>query len=147
MQFPSVDWFEAVRAEYEADTLTARRLGWCDNDVRLNVRDGSSTDSYLLAFRDYGLGEVRALDSASAEPGDFSLTADLDVWREMIENIASNGDADGDHTLNHLQLPGLIQLEAADQGQADLFYRFNQTFQEFFNKSATVPTEFAAAVA
>jgi hypothetical protein len=146
MQFPSTEWFEAVRTAYEADELTARRLGWCDSKVRLDVRDDASTSSFLLAFEDYGLGEVRALDAGSDESVDFSLSADQAVWQEMLENIASNGGADGDHTLNHLQLPGIIQLGAEDQGQADMFYRFNQTFQEFFNKSAGISTEFAAAV-
>ncbi len=146
MQFPSTEWFEAVRAAYEADELTARRLGWCDSKVQLDVRDGSSTSSFLLAFQDYGLGEIRAIETGGDESVDFSLGADQATWQEMIENIASNGAADGDHTLNHLQLPGLIELSAEDQGQADQFYRFNQTFQEFFNKSAGIATEFGAAV-
>jgi hypothetical protein len=78
---------------------------------------------------------------------DFSLAADHGVWQEMIENIRDNGGADLDHTLNFLQLPGTIELVADDQGQADMFYRFSQTFQEFFNGAAAIPTEFAVAVA
>jgi hypothetical protein len=41
-------------------------------------------------------------------------------------------------------LPGALELVASDQQNADLFYRYNQTFQEFFNLSSRVQTEFAA---
>ena len=63
----------------------------------------------------------------------------------MIENIRQNGEADLSHTLNVLTMPGIpLQLEAPDQLKADLFFRFNQTFQEFFNGAAAVETEFDA---
>jgi hypothetical protein len=147
MQFPSTDWFEALRAEAAKDEETFRRLGFCDAAVRVDVRDGADTRSFLLTFRDYGCTAVRELDGGGAADFDFALVADHDVWREMIENIRANGRADLEHTLNYLQLPGTLELVAEDQGRKDMFYRFNQTFQEFFNRAAAVPTEFAAPAA
>ena len=114
----------------------------------MDVREGATTRSFVIAFRDYGCESVRELESgAPSPPVDFALAADHEVWREMLENIREHGRADLEHTLNFLQLPGTVELVADDQGQADMFYRFNQTFQEFFNASAGIPTEFAVPVA
>ena len=78
-----------------------------------------------------------------AELADFVLTGKSDAWQEMIENIRSNGEADLGHTLNALTLPGVpLKIEAEDQLQEDLFYRYNQTLQEFFNGAAEIETEF-----
>ncbi len=147
MQFPSIEWFQALTDQADQDEETFRRLGFCDADVRVDVREGASTRSFLLTFRDYGCTAVRELESKSAASVDFALAAGHDVWREMIENIRANGEADLEHTLSYLQLPGTLELVAEDQGRADMFYRFNQTFQEFFNSSAAIPTEFAVPVA
>lgn len=144
MQFPSVEWFEAVSAKADEDAETFERLGWCDATVGIDVRDGAEAQSFVLTFEGYRCVAVEEVDGDALAAADFTLRADHDVWREMVENVRENGRADLEHTLNHLQLPSIIELVAEDQGQADLFYRYNQTFQEFFNKAATVPTEFAA---
>jgi hypothetical protein len=143
MQFLSVEWFEALKARAEADDKTFRRLGFCDAVVRVDVEDEPSR-SIRLTFADYGCERVEEV-SLGAD-ADFALVAGVDVWREMFENIQANGGADLQHTLNYLQLPGIIRLEAVDQGQADMFYRFSQTFQAFFDQAAAVPTEFGEAV-
>ncbi|MCP5031803.1 MAG: hypothetical protein GY939_08365, partial [Actinomycetia bacterium] len=144
MRFPSTEWFEALKNEASANEETFRRLGFCDADVRIDVRAGVGTRRFVLTFRDYGCTLVAELEDADSPVVDFALAADLDVWREMVENIRQNGEADLSHTLNFLQLPGTIELVADDQGKADLFYRFSQTFQEFFNGADAVPTEFTA---
>ena len=143
MQFPSVQWFEAVQREADSEAATFRRMGFCDATMLLEHRSGDDSRRFELAFEDYGMTSVRELGKDEANEAHFSLTADDAVWREMIENIHSNGEADLEHTLNRLQLPGTVQLVASDQQNADLFYRYNQTFQEFFNLCSRVPTEFA----
>ena len=60
----------------------------------------------------------------------------------MIRNIRDNGEADLEHTLSYLQLPGTIELIAPTQLDADIFYRFNQTFQQFFDLTSRVSTQF-----
>lgn len=147
MQFPSSEWFEALITEVNNDEVKFRRLGWCDSDVRVDVREGATTRSFVIAFREYGCAGVSEVESGASPAVDFALAADSEVWREMLENITEHGQADLEHTLNYLQLPGIVELVAEDQGQADIFYRFNQTFQEFFNASAAVPTEFSVPVA
>ena len=69
-----------------------------------------------------------------------------DEWREMVANIAENGAADLSHTLNTLDLDradGLATSRHGDQVREDLFFRYNQTLQFFFDASASVDTEFA----
>jgi hypothetical protein len=144
MQFPSVEWFEAVQQEAEAEAAAFRRMGFCDATVLFEVRAGEHSRRFLLAFEDYGMTSVRELAAGKTPDFDFCLAADAAVWREMIENIRAHDEADLEHTLNRLQLPGVLKLTAPDQQRADLFYRYNQTFQQFFNQSARVPTEFAA---
>ncbi|MCP5031824.1 MAG: hypothetical protein GY939_08480 [Actinomycetia bacterium] len=147
MRFPSSEWFEALTNQANANEETFRRLGFCDADVRIDISEGTGTRRFMLTFRDYGCDVVGEVDNDADLPAcDFALAGDLDVWREMVENIRENGEADLSHTLNFLQLPGTIELVADDQGKADLFYRFNQTFQEFFNGADAVPTEFTAPV-
>jgi hypothetical protein len=144
MQFPSVNWFQAVQKEADVEVETFRRMGFCDAKVMFEIRSGEKDRRFELVFEDYGITSVRELDAKEKADIDFCLTADDGVWREMIENIRTHGEADLDHTLNRLQLPGALELVASDQQNADLFYRYNQTFQEFFNLSSRVQTEFAA---
>jgi hypothetical protein len=143
MQFPSVQWFEAVQREADSEADTFRRMGFCDATMLLELRSGDDSRRFELAFEDYGMTSARELGEDEAGEAHFGLAADDAVWREMIENIHSNGEADLEHTLNRLQLPGTVELVAKDQQNADLFYRYNQTFQEFFNLSSRVSTEFA----
>ena len=145
MRFPSVQWFEAVQREADSEEATFRRMGFCDATMMLEHRADEDTRRFELAFEDYGMTSVRELGKSEAGEAHFSLAADDSVWREMIDNIHINGEADLEHTLNRLQLPGTVELVASDQQNADLFYRYIQTFQEFFNLSSRVPTEFADA--
>lgn len=144
MQFPSIDWFKAVQQEAEVEAATFRRMGFCDAKVLLEFRNGEDSSRFVLSFEDYGMTSVRELDSGDKADADFGLVADNAVWREMIENIHANGEADLGHTLNRLSLPGTLELKATDQQCADLFYRYNQTFQVFFDLSSRVQSEFLA---
>ncbi len=145
MQFPSTEWFQAVQKAAEAEVAMFRRIGFCDATVRFDIRGDSRTRSFVLTFEDYGVTSVREVAGDEEVDADFCLSGAAAVWREMVENICAEGEADLAHTLNQLQLPGLLELTAADQQRADLFYRYSQTFQQFFNQAARVPTEFEPA--
>ncbi len=147
MLFPSLEWFEAVKAEADQEAALFETLGFCDATMRVDVLgDAPKTSrSFLLVFEDYGCKEILEVDADSAPSCDFALAADASIWREMIGNIQEHGAADLHHTLAYLQLPGTLNLVAGAQLQADVFYRFNQTFQQFFDLSSRVPTELATA--
>ena len=71
-----------------------------------------------------------------------------DDWEDMLINIQENGEATLDYTLNTIDLDsenGLALSVTGDQYRQDLFFRYNQTFQYFFDLSSRVPTEFAGA--
>ena len=75
---------------------------------------------------------------------DFTLEASLATWREMIEVIArGHGRPDLTHTLNYLSHPGTpIRVWSEDPLRKDLFFRYNQSLQEFINASAAFRTIF-----
>lgn len=144
-KFPSVEWFEAVNSRVEQDKERFKVLGYVDADVGIRIDgNGAGAQNYLLKFRDYGVQSVSATDSL--DNTDFTLQGSLDAWTEMVQNITKNGEADVQHSLNRLTMADTpLKVVAADQLKADIFSRFNQSFQAYFNEAADVPTEFAAS--
>jgi hypothetical protein len=144
-KFPSIEWFEAVNRRTAEDKKKFRLLGYVDADVGIKIDgNGAGSTAFLLKFRDYGVESVE--EAKDLQKADFSVEGSLEAWTEMVRNIQQNGEADLNHTLNRLTMAGVpLKLQAADQLQADIFYRFNQSFQAYFNEAAVVPTEFAAS--
>ena len=74
------------------------------------------------------------------------LQGDLEGARKMLENIAENGSADLHHSLNSLDLnksPDSIAHSLNEDGyRLDFFFRYNQTFQYFFDASSRIKTRF-----
>ncbi len=65
-------------------------------------------------------------------------------WQEMLKNIKDNGKADLHHTLNTIDLEDPEGFARSHDGyRRDAFYRFNQSFQHFFDSSAKIDTDFA----
>jgi hypothetical protein len=63
----------------------------------------------------------------------------------MLENIKKNSAADLNHTLNTLDLrlpSGLASNATGEQYQLDLFFRYNESLQRFFDLSAQLDTVF-----
>ena len=140
--FPSVEWFDAVRAVFNGDDAYQRAGGGsCDANVGIMVGE----KVYLLVFEGRECEEAREISEDELEDADFYLDMGHQDWRDMLVNIAENGGADLDNTLNTLDLDlddGLAQSKNGDQYRQDLFFRYNQTFQYFFDASARIETEF-----
>ena len=69
----------------------------------------------------------------------------IEHFNYNIINIKENNGADLSFTLNTLDLElsdGLAKSWTEDQYRQDLFFRFNQTFQYFFDASADIETVF-----
>ncbi len=143
-QFPSVEWFEALRDTVEADPHW-RDFGMMDCAMGVNV--GETT--IKLVFDGYEIPEIADVSAdPNAEDLDFTLVMPTERWREMIENIQTNGHADLHHTLNTIDLETPEELaKGEDYTRRDLFYRFNQTLQDFFDASAGIETTFAEPAA
>jgi hypothetical protein len=145
--FPSVSWFEAVRAVYNSDPrYHGGGAGSCD--CRAAVKIGRR--SFLIAFEGADCAEVDEIDDAALAEVDFYLEMPPADWQAMIEDIAAHDGASLQCTLNSLDLEredGLARSVHGDQYREDLFFRYNQTFQYFFDASAQVATAFAKEVA
>lgn len=138
--FPSVEWFNAVGEIINKDEAY-HHLGTCDAEMGIEVGD----QLYKLTFEAFEITGVEEI-SRDQEDLDFTLTMPYEKWKEMVQNIKQNGRADLHHTLNTLDLDAPDEFARAnDYYRRDKFYRFNQSFQNFFDASAKIDTQFADA--
>jgi hypothetical protein len=144
--FPSVQWFEAVAKRVAIDRDRFKRLGYFDANMGVKVdANGAGAKGYVVEFEGYGVKRVRATADPSKQ-ADFTIEGSLDTWTDMIRNIREHGEPDLNHTLNRMTMAGTpLKVVARDQLSTDIFYRFNQSIQSFFNEAASVPTEFEGA--
>ena len=139
--FPSLQWFEALRALMNENEEQYKALGYADSRAVFKVGDRA----YALVFEIYSCTEARELaaEEIDAYDPDWILEGDVDTWREMIENIKANGRADSDHTLNRLSLlQHPFRIHGADQTRVDQFHRQALSFQEFIDASVALETTF-----
>src|SRR3990172_10993007 len=138
--FPSIEWFNAIRQLVNGDE-GFRRIGTCDAEVGIKVPDLKKY--YKLTFEAFEVADVSEVSETEAESGDFWLEMSYANWKEMIQNIKENGRADLHHTLNTIDLEEPEGLARSHDGyRRDAFYRFNQTFQYFFDSTAKIDTTF-----
>jgi len=141
--FPSTEWFDAVRAEFNADESFQGGGGGACNAL-VGVKIGAR--AFLLTFEGVECSAAAEVTTGDLAAADFVLEMPYADWQEMLANIAANGHADLHHTLNTLDLDrpdGLSHSVHGDQYREDLFFRYNQTLQYFFDASARITTEFA----
>lgn len=136
--FPSIEWFQALAAIVNEDP-EYKHQGTVDAKVGLGV-DGQL---YELTFEAYSVTGVRELKPSDERDLDFTLALPLERWQDMLENIKANGQADLSHTLNSIDLT-VDGFATSDDGyRLDLFYRFNQSFQIYFDDSVKLQTTYA----
>jgi len=140
--FPSVGWFDEVRGVFNANEAYRGAGGGHCNCVA-GFKIGERV--FVVTFEGVECSDAVETDGSALEDVDFYLEMSADDWREMVANIADNGSADLHHTLNTLDLDradGLATSRHGDQVREDLFFRYNQTLQFFFDASAHIHTEF-----
>lgn len=138
-EFPSVEWFKTA-ADVLNKSDSFKRLGTTDSTMGVQVDD----KYYEIDFEAFEVAEVKEIDAARAEELDFVLVQPYDGWKAMLEDIKKNGRATRDFTLNSLDLQSADEFaRGKDYHRRDAFYRFNQTFQEYFDNTARFETAFA----
>lgn len=141
-KFPSVPWFNAVRKVFNNDeSYQGAGGGQCNCTMGLLI----GKQVFVLTFEGVACTKAVTGDQKALEDVDFYLDMSAADWRKMITNIRDNGKASLHYTLNTLDLDrpqGLAQSKHNDQYREDLFFRYNQTMQFFFDASARVKTEF-----
>lgn len=138
-QFPSVEWFNAAAALLnKSDSF--KRLGTCDTEMGVQVDD----KYFEVDFEAFEVKEAKEIDAKRAENLDFVLSQPYEAWKAMLQNIKEHGRAEHDYTLNSLDLQSEKEFAIGkDYHRRDAFYRFNQTFQEYFDMTAKLETTFA----
>jgi hypothetical protein len=138
--FPSIEWFNALK-EIVGKDEGYKRIGTCDSEVGIKIPDLQKY--YKITFEAFEIADVKETDEGDAENTDFWLEMPYARWKDMIENIKDNGKADIHHTLNTIDLEDPDGLARSNDGyRRDAFYRFNQTFQYFFDASGLIETSF-----
>lgn len=141
--FPSVAWFQHLADLMNANRTRQEQLGYVDCVVQFTVT-GDTRESVQVAFEEFSVVAVRAAASDDADGADFVLEAPLETWRSMIESIvAGGGRPQLEHTLNYLSHMGApMTVRASDPLRRDLYFRYNQSLQEFVNAAALFRTDF-----
>ena len=142
-RFPSLEWFEEVRQVFNSDdAFQTAGGGSCDAIVGLKIEN----EIYVIVFEGFECSSVRLAQEDDLYEADFYLEMTGDEWQEMILNISENGSADLGHSLNSLDLnksPDSLAHSLNEDGyRLDFFFRYNQTFQYFFDASSRVETQF-----
>lgn len=138
-EFPSVEWFKTA-ADVLNKSDSFKRLGTTDAEIGVQVDD----DLFEIDFEAFEVKDVRAIDARRADELDFVLVQPYDAWKAMLLDIKTNGRATGNFTLNSLDLQSEKEFAVGkDYNRRDAFYRFNQTFQEYFDNAAKFETTFA----
>jgi len=130
-----------------ANRARQEQLGYVDCVAQFTILDGGSNGApwgAQVSFEEFEATDVREAATADAARADFSLEAPLAIWREMIESITrGKGRPDLEHTLNYLSHPGTpMRVVSDDPLRRDLYFRYNQSLQEFVNASGSFRTIF-----
>ena len=143
--FPGSAWFQRLADLMNENRARQEQLGYVDCVAGFRVLGAAGEEPRLfeVTFEEFSAIDVRERDTA-APTADFILEATAATWREMIENIAAGGGRpDLTHTLNFLSHRATpIRLVSDDPLKADLYFRYNQSLQEFVNASASFKTTF-----
>jgi hypothetical protein len=142
--FPSVEWFKEIQDLVNGDDRISK-LGTCDAVMGVKVED----KAFEITFEAFDCTGVREISEADLANTDFYLDASYEKWQEMLQNISQSGGKPDRHltlnTIDYLAPEGFAKSD--DQSRKDSFYRYGQTFQQFFNSSAEIKTEFAVPAA
>jgi hypothetical protein len=148
--FPSCAFFTELAQLMNANRARQEQLGYIDCVAVFTVTDGTRDGGarhFRVTFDEFEAIEVSEVDPVEAAAADFALAGTLETWRTMLESIvAGHGRPALDQTLNRLSHMGTpLRLIAADPLQADLYFRFNQSLQEFINAAAALDIDFDSA--
>jgi hypothetical protein len=147
--FPSVAWFERLASCMNANRARQEQLGYVDCVARFVVSDGgpgATPWSAQVTFEEFAVTDVREGSATNAPQVDFSMEATLATWREMIESIRRGRGRPGlEQTLNRLSnMDTPLRVRSDDPLRRDLYFRYNQSLQEFVNAAGRFETGFPA---
>ena len=138
-EFPSVEWFEAVRESANGDSqFTSQGTVNCVMGAKI----GDS--AFAVTFEGFECAGVQAIPESELRDLDFYIDMTPANWRELLDNIIANGGSDSAHTLNTLDLTtpsGCVK--SGNELRRAAFFQYHLSLQAFFDASARVETTFA----
>jgi hypothetical protein len=145
--FPSLAWFQELARLMNEHQEAFKRIGYADVAWAVEVQPSAPNQKpqrFRLVFEEYSCTSVAEVDPEADANVAFTMQATYDTWKDMISNIQEHNGPDLEHSLNRLALlDDPLYIAARDFLERDLFARYGQTFQLFFNGAVHVPTEFA----
>jgi len=143
VSFPSTEYFKALKEKMATDQERFRRLGFIDTIFGVRVGHNGKARNFVLEFEVFELKDVHEVEAIDPKKVDFTIEGDTGVWREMIENILRNGEADTSHDINTLAHFGeQLKIVYDDPDGHDKLYRFMESIQKFFDLSSKVEVRF-----
>ena len=140
--FTSVEWFDEVRHLINSDeSVSTAGGGMCDATVGIKCDD----QVYILVFEGFECSSANQVSEDDLVNADFYIEMTSSEWSLMLIDIKENGRAGMDYSLNTLDMDrenGLALSKNGDQYRLDMFFRFMQTFQNFFDLSSKIETQF-----
>jgi len=143
ISFPSTEYFTALQAQMAASEDKFRRLGFIDTTFGVSIGANGTARNFILEFEVFDLKNISEVPALDLKKLDFAIQGDAPVWREMIENIKRNGQADSSHDINTLAHFGeRLKIVYDDPDGHDKLYRFMESIQEFFDLSSKLDVSF-----
>ncbi|MBV1893500.1 MAG: hypothetical protein KUG57_05585 [Ilumatobacteraceae bacterium] len=138
MRIDSISFFDHLATLMNSDPNTYELLGDIDLDMAIVMRRPDEDDFRVqLEFSGIECKTVAEIDEGAETATECWIDGSLEDWQGMFDDIAANGQATGEWTLNTITIMGdKIQLKAGDPMGWDKFHRFNQTLQDFVDAAA-----------
>lgn len=147
LTFPSLAWFTELARLMNANEAAFKRLGYADVTWAVAIRDMPHQQPprlFRMVFEEYACTAVEELSGDMDRAAAFTMQATYATWKDMVQNIQTNHGPDLEHSLNYLSLPDdPLYIAAPDFLSRDLFARYGQTYQLFFNAVVDIPTRWA----
>lgn len=138
---PTVDWLTRLADELMSDPEPFHKLGEIDCRFAVSMLDGAADGGRLsvqVTFEEFAVTEIKEISETDLDDMDFVMETDQESWQEMVDNIrAGGGRPDLEHSLNALSITGIpIRVWSSDMIGKDMFFRYNQSLQQFVNNCA-----------
>lgn len=139
---PAIDtvlFFDALATEMNAHPEVYEVLGDLDMDIALVMKNPHGDFRVRLTFEGITCAGVDEIGDGDEYTASCWLEGSLADWQTMFDDIAEHGHATGWWTINSLTLVGeKIAVHGEDPLGVDLFFRFNQTVQNFLDGASKV---------
>ena len=133
----SVAFFDALAGEMNRHPEQYEVLGDVELDIVVVMTRPQGDFRVRLDFKGITCDGVTEATPADDTLAHCAITAPIEVWQAMFDDIVANGRATGRQTLNALTLWGEdMSIVGSDPMDTDRVSRFNQTLQQFLDGAA-----------